>query len=61
MAGMPIRYAELMGEITGLPPLPVAEMGPAVLTPLNKPLSQAKVMITATKTGLCASARTYAR
>ena len=42
---MPIRYAELMGEITGLPPLPVAEMGPPVLTPLRKPLSQARVMI----------------
>jgi D-proline reductase (dithiol) PrdB len=42
---MPIRYAELMGEITGLPPLPIAEMGPPVLTPLRKPLSQARVMI----------------
>jgi hypothetical protein len=42
---MPIRYAELMGEITGLPPLPIAEMGPPVLTPLKKPLSQARVMI----------------
>jgi len=42
---MPIRYAELMGEIAGLPPLPIAEMGPPVLTPLNKPLSQARVMI----------------
>ena len=37
---MPIRYAELMGEITGLPPLPIAEMGPPVLTPLRKPLSE---------------------
>jgi hypothetical protein len=42
---MPIRYAELMGEITGLPPLPIAEMGPPMLTPLTKPLSQARVMI----------------
>jgi D-proline reductase (dithiol) PrdB len=42
---MPIRYAELMGEITGLPPLPVAELGPPVLTPLRKPLRDARVMI----------------
>ena len=42
---MPVRYAELMGEITGLPALPVAEMGPPVLTPLRKPLSEARVMI----------------
>jgi D-proline reductase (dithiol) PrdB len=42
---MPIRYAELMGEITGLPPLPIAEMGPPVLTPLHKPLAECKVMI----------------
>jgi D-proline reductase (dithiol) PrdB len=42
---MTIRYAELMGEITGLPPLPVAEMGPPVLTPLGKPLSEARVII----------------
>ncbi len=42
---MPIRYAELMGEITGLPPLPVAEMGPPVLTPLRKPPREARVMI----------------
>ncbi len=42
---MPIRYAELMGEITGLPPLPVAEMGPPTLTPLGKPLREARVMI----------------
>src|SRR5262245_20555054 len=42
---MPIRYAELMGEITGLPPLPVAEMGPPVLTPMRRPLREARVMI----------------
>ncbi len=42
---MPIRYAELMGEITGLPPLPVAEMGPPVLSPLRKPLRESRVMI----------------
>ena len=42
---MPIRYAELMGEITGLPALPVAEMGPPVLRPLGKPLREARVMI----------------
>ena len=42
---MPIRYAELMGEITGLPPLPVAAMGPPVLTQLRKPLREARVMI----------------
>jgi D-proline reductase (dithiol) PrdB len=42
---MAIRYAELMGEITGLPPLPIAEMGPPLLTPLGKPLSQCTVMI----------------
>jgi D-proline reductase (dithiol) PrdB len=42
---MPIRYAELMGEITGLPPLPIAEMGPPPLTPLRKPLREARVMI----------------
>src|SRR5436190_2778617 len=42
---MPIRYAELMGEITGLPPLPIAEMGPPTLTPLQKPLREARVMI----------------
>jgi D-proline reductase (dithiol) PrdB len=42
---MTIRYAELMGEITGLPPLPVAEMGPPLLTPLGKPLSEARVII----------------
>jgi D-proline reductase (dithiol) PrdB len=42
---VPIRYAELMGEITGLPPLPIAEMGPPVLTPLRKPLREARVMI----------------
>ncbi len=42
---MPIRYAELMGEITGLPPLPIAEMGPPVLTPPRKPLSACRVMI----------------
>jgi hypothetical protein len=34
-----------MGEITGLPPLPIAEMGLPVLTPLRKPLSEARVMI----------------
>jgi D-proline reductase (dithiol) PrdB len=42
---MPIRYAELMGEITGLPPLPVADMGPPMLTPLRKPLREARVII----------------
>jgi len=42
---MPIRYAELMGEITGLPPLPIAEMGPPTLTPPRKPLREARVMI----------------
>ena len=42
---MPIRYAELMGEITGLPPLPVAEMGPPRLTPLARPLREARVII----------------
>ena len=42
---MPIRYAELMGEITGLPPLPIAEMGPPALTPPRKPLREARVMI----------------
>lgn len=45
MSRMAIRYAELMGEITGLPPLPIAEMGPPLLTPLRKPLNQANVMI----------------
>jgi len=34
-----------MGKITGLPPLPIAEMGPPMLTPLRKPLSEARVMI----------------
>ena len=43
---MPIRYIDLMSEITSsLPPLPIAEMGPPVLTPLKKPLHQARVMI----------------
>ena len=42
---MPVRYAELMGEITGLPPLPIAAMGPPTLTPLRKPLREARVMI----------------
>ena len=37
---MPIRYGELMGQITGLPPLPVAEMGTPVLRPLGKPLRE---------------------
>jgi len=45
---MPIRYIELMSDITSsLPPLPIAEMGPPVLTPLKKPLRQARVMIVA--------------
>lgn len=42
---MSLRYAELMGEITGLPPLPIAEMGAPVLTPLKKPLRDSRVMI----------------
>src|ERR1051325_3301320 len=42
---MPIRFAELMGEITGLPPLPIAEMGQPMLTSLKKPLREARVMI----------------
>ncbi|HEX6513929.1 MAG TPA: hypothetical protein VF157_16620 [Chloroflexota bacterium] len=42
---MAIRYAQLMGEITGLPPLPIADMGPPVLTPLARPLAEARVMI----------------
>jgi D-proline reductase (dithiol) PrdB len=45
MGHVPIRYAELMGEITGLPPLPIAEMGPPLLTPLRKPLRESRVMI----------------
>lgn len=45
MGRMAIHYAELMGEITGLPPLPIAEMGPPLLTSLAKPLSQSRVMI----------------
>ena len=45
---MPIRYAELMGEITGLPPLPIAEMGPPVLTPLRKPLAECTVALIST-------------
>jgi D-proline reductase (dithiol) PrdB len=43
---MPIRYAELMSAITPtLPPLPIAAMGTPVLTPLRKPLAEARVMI----------------
>ena len=34
-----------MGQITGLPPLPIADMGDPVLTPLKKPLSESRVMI----------------
>ena len=44
-----IRYIELVNEITAdLPPLPIAELGPPVLTPLAKPLSECKVMIVST-------------
>ncbi len=50
---MPVRYIDLMTEITGtLPPYPVAEMGTPVLTPLRKPLSQARVLIV-TSAGVC--------
>lgn len=43
---MAIRYRDLMSEITrSLPPLPIAEMGPPVLTLLKKPLREARVMI----------------
>lgn len=43
---MPLRYIDLMSEITSsLPPLPIAEMGPPVLTRLSKPLREARVMI----------------
>ena len=43
---MPLRYIELVNKVTSsLPPLPIAEMGPPVLTPLQKPLNQARVMI----------------
>jgi D-proline reductase (dithiol) PrdB len=42
---MPIRYAALMGQITGLPALPIAEMGPPVLTSLRRPLGECTVMI----------------
>ena len=46
---MGIRYIELVNEITAtLPPLPIAELGPPVLTPLAKPLSECKVMIVST-------------
>lgn len=43
---MPIRYIDLVSEVTSsLPPLPIAEMGPPMLTGLKRPLSKATVMI----------------
>jgi D-proline reductase (dithiol) PrdB len=43
---LPIRYIELASEVTStLPPLPIAEMGLPVLSPLTKPLSECNVMI----------------
>ena len=43
---MPLRYIELVSAVTrSLPPLPIADMGPPVLTPLRKPLREARVMI----------------
>ena len=41
-----INYIDLMSRITSsLPPLPIAEMGQPSLTPLDKPLSECRVMI----------------
>jgi D-proline reductase (dithiol) PrdB len=42
----PVRYIELVNSVTSeLPPLPIAELGPPVLTPLGKPLKTARVML----------------
>lgn len=42
----PIRYIDLVSSVTaGLPPLPIAELGRPVLTPLRVPLDEARVML----------------
>lgn len=43
---MPIRYRELMNEITApMPPMPIARLGPPPLTPLDRPLAEATVLL----------------
>jgi D-proline reductase (dithiol) PrdB len=43
---MGVRYLDLVNEITApMPPLPVAELGPPALTPLDRPLAEATVML----------------
>ena len=43
---MPLDYISLTSDVTSsLPPLPIAEMGPPVLTPLGKPLAECRVML----------------
>lgn len=41
-----VRYLDLVNDITApLPPMPVARLGPPVLAPLRRPLSEATVLI----------------
>lgn len=43
---MALDYLALMNEITApMPPMPVAELGEPPMTPLSRPLSQARVML----------------
>ncbi len=43
---MGVHYLDLVNGITApLPPMPVARLGPPVLTPLRRPLSEATVLI----------------
>lgn len=42
----PLRYIDLVGSVTeGLPPLPIAKLGPPLLTPLKRPLREARVLL----------------
>ncbi|HLH70595.1 MAG TPA: hypothetical protein VKY90_16650 [Candidatus Dormibacteraeota bacterium] len=42
----PLRYLDLINRVTAdLPPMPVATLGPPVLTPLAPPLARARVII----------------
>lgn len=42
----PLRYIDLVGSVTqGLPPLPIAKLGPPLLTPLKRPLRESRILI----------------
>jgi D-proline reductase (dithiol) PrdB len=41
-----LRYLDVINEVSApLPPMPVADLGPPALSPLDKPLDQARVMV----------------